>query len=165
MSKELPMLPQTPHEAMAKDRDLSGLTMNRMAAEFDKSKTWAYDVFHGEMSFSLHLFERWARLTGGARHTMRWLGRVTHHWVAPIPAVNELPEQELPALLREFGDVVQGVTEGLADGHITPEEAERVWAEGEELIAATYAVMESFRQRSRRPQLSRTMAEAERKSS
>lgn len=153
-------VPKSAHEALLADQQASGLTVMRMAADYDKCKTWAYDVLNGEMPFALHHIERWAQLTGG-RNIMRWMGRVTGHLVAPIPEDVETPEQELPALMRAFGDLVEGTAAALEDGQITRAEAERVWNEGEALIAATYGVMQQFRRRSTRaPFRPRTLAEA-----
>lgn len=154
-------VPKSAHEALLADQQASGLTVNRMASDYDKCKTWAYDVLNGEMPFAIHHVERWAQLTGG-RNIMRWMGRVTGHLVAPIPEDDERPEQELPALMRAFGDLVQGTAQALEDGQITREEAEAVWAEGEALIAATYGVMQQFRRRAtRRVFRPRTLMEME----
>lgn len=160
MNRIKPDVPKSAHEALAADQQQAGLTVNRMAADYDRGKTWAYDVLNGEMPFAIHHIERWAQLTG-AKNIMLWMGRVTGHLVAPIPEVDS-DGVDLPALLREFADVVESVTAALADGRISQAEADKVWAEGEQLIAACYSVMHSFRARARRLSFRpTTMAEAE----
>lgn len=66
--------------------------------------------------------------------------------------------------LREYGDVVASVTDAISDGRISPEEAARVRDEGEQLIAAVYAVILATERRATTiPLRPGTMAEAERK--
>lgn len=139
------------------------VTVGRIAAHMNKSDSLVYKMLEGEHAPSITQLVDFADLTGG-HNTMRWLGRMTRHFVAPIPHMEAAPEVELPSMLREFGDVVASVTDAISDGRISPEEAARVRDEGEQLIAAVYAVILATERRATTiPLRPGTMAEAERK--
>lgn len=139
------------------------VTVGRIAAQMNKSDSLVYKMLEGEHAPSITQLVDFADLTGG-QSIMRWLGRMTRHFVAPIPRVEAAPEVELPGMLREFGDVVASVTDAISDGRISPEEAARVRDEGEQLIAAVYAVILATERRATTiPLRPGTLAEAERK--
>ena len=154
---------ETWSEALKADRaEAPQITVGRIAAQMNKSDSLIYKMLEGEHAPSITQVIDFADLTGG-HHLMRWLGRMTRHFVAPIPRMDSSPEVELPAMLHGFGHVVAAVNEAITDGRITPEEAAHVRDEGEQLIAAVYAVILAAERRATTvPLRPATMAEAER---
>lgn len=152
-------------EAMKADRaSAPQITVGRIAAQMDKSESLVYKMLEGEHAPSVNQLVDFANLTGG-HHIMRWLGRQTRHFVVPIPMMEAAPEVELPGMLNEFGHVVLAVNDAITDGRITPQEAARVRDEGEQLIAAVYAVILATERRATTiPLRPSTLADAERAS-
>lgn len=154
---------ETWSDALKADRaSAPQITVGRIAAQMNKSDSLIYKMLEGEHAPSITQVVDFADLTGG-HHLMRWLGRMTRHFVAPIPRMESTPEVELPSMLHEFGDMLASVNAAIADGRITPQEAARVRDEGEQLIAAVYGVILATERRATTiPMRPVTMAEAER---
>ncbi len=122
-------------EAMRADRAAAPhITVGRIAAQMDKSESLVYKMLEGEHAPSITQMIDFANLTGGV-NIMRWLGRMTHHHVAPIP-MGRVDDIQYADLLREFSEVVGEYTAACADGQVTPEEARKVSAQCQDLISA-----------------------------
>lgn len=145
---------ETWFEAVEKDFQASGKTVPRIATEFDVCHATVYNWKRGEQPFPFAHLGKWADLTG-AHHIMRWAGRTAGYFIAPIPEPESTVMETIPDLLREFADIVSAVNSALADGHITNEEAENVWTQGEELIEAVYATMLSTKAKAKKSQRGR----------
>lgn len=62
-----------------------------------------------------------------------------------LPAVNALCSVQTVGALREFSEFLTTVTEAVADGSVSAEDAARIEREGHEAIAAIHTVMETAR--------------------
>lgn len=152
-------------EALKADWEAAGnqVTAKRIAETLHyKHSNAVYALFHGELPFKLDSVRQWYELTG-AKNLMRWMGSVTNHHVAPIP-IGRVDDVQYADLLREFSEVVSEYSAAVADGHVTPQEAQQVSAQCQDLITAAIRLSLATERRATiipiRPE---SMAEAERK--
>lgn len=151
-------------EALKADRaNTPQVTVGRIAAHMNKSDSLVYKMLEGEHAPSITQVVDFADLTGG-HNIMAWLGRMTRHYVVPVPMAEATPLTQIPDLCREFGDLVAAVNDGIADGRITHAEAATIRTEGEQLIAAVYGmILAAERRATTIPMRPSTMADAERR--
>ncbi len=149
-------------EAMRADRAAKPqITVGRIAAQMDKSESLVYKMLEGEHAPSVTQLVDFVNLTGGV-NVMRWLGRMTHHHVAPIP-LGRVDDIQYADFLREFSDVVAEYTTAVSDGVVTPEEAVRVSALLEKLISSAMRLSLATERRAKiTPMRPKSLADAER---
>jgi len=142
------------------EEGLSQVTVPRIATALGKSDSYVYQALRGEKPFALAFLKIWYDLTG-AKHLMRWAGRVTNHWVAPIP-IGRLDDMQYSDLLREFSEAVAEYTAAVADGNVTRAEAKAVRCQLDDLIMAAHRLGIAMDKRATTvPLRPATMAEAE----
>lgn len=135
-------------EALTKDfneaKQRRGLTAPMVANQFEKSPTssWPYQLQSGDVPFTLAMVYGWYLLTG-ARHFMRYMGRITKHVVFPLA---DLPQDRSTAsVVTEFGQYLEEVGKANADGIIEPDEFQRMEREALEAMGAIHADLERHR--------------------
>lgn len=151
------------NEAMKADKaENPQITVGRIAAQMGKSESLVYKMLEGEFAPSITQLVDFADLTGG-KNIMRWLGRMTNHYVAPIP-MERADDLNYADLLREFSEAVTEYTLAVSDGNISREEAKAVGVQLDELIVAAQRLRIGLeRHATTIPLRPSTMAEAERK--
>jgi len=136
-----------------------GYGLKTVAAEMDRSYSWAAEMVRGEQPFPLARLDTWVRLTGGMNLA---------HWVAEqvdcdlVLRVDDDLETTLIRAVKESSDATQSASMALLDGEVSEEELEAYEKEMKEAI-------ENFRRLDRALQSRRnrqrcgpvTLAEAE----
>jgi len=82
-----------------------------------------------------------------------YIARQTGCAVFHLPSVSDDHHADImghaATAVGDFGDVLKHVQEAIADGHVTPEEAERLVIEASELIATLVKLKHTFRQKAK----------------
>lgn len=130
-----------------------------------KAAQSVYNQTDGVQDMSLQQYFAYAKELArfGAAPTalVAWFCRQAGFTCAPLPKRNSGIDAQLPHVLSEFSDLIAAVSAAMADGRVDAEEADRVWAEGEQAISAILGAMHATREAvTTVPLRPQTMAEA-----
>ncbi len=152
------------HEYLDDDYKASAksVTIARLAAEFDVCEQTVRNWKTGEQNFILANAEKWRKLTQG-NGLAHWACDLCDHIAVPKPDPDKDAVASVPALLREFADLIDSINAAVADNDVTTTEATNVRVEGEELVRAVYGAIfavEKLAKISKMPKRAKTMKDA-----
>lgn len=112
-------------KADMKDSQRDGVSVKRLATEFEKSEQWVYSVMAGEIPITVKCAVQWVSITGG-EHIKQYLGGALGFIPVPRPSESNATFFEIADQLKAQAKAVDTLMTIYRDGKVSEEEAKNL---------------------------------------